>query len=54
MYTKFSAGSINYDLVCTSDYMVERLINEDQVLEINFDGACRKLGIHFLRTFVFL
>ena len=29
MYTKFSAGSINYDLVCTSDYMVERLINED-------------------------
>ena len=37
MYTKFSAGSINYDLVCTSDYMVERLINEDQVLEINFD-----------------
>ena len=21
MYTKFSAGSINYDLVCTSDYM---------------------------------
>ena len=31
MYTKFSAGSINYDLVCTSDYMVERLINEDQV-----------------------
>lgn len=38
MYTKFSAGSINYDLVCTSDYMVERLINEDQVLEINFDN----------------
>ena len=37
MYTKFSAGSINYDLVCTSDYMVERLINEDQVLEINLD-----------------
>ena len=34
MYTKFSAGSINYDLVCTSDYMVERLINEDQVLEM--------------------
>ena len=25
MYTKFSAGSISYDVVCTSDYMVERL-----------------------------
>ena len=37
MYTKFSAGSINYDLVCTSDYMVERLINEGKVSEINFD-----------------
>ncbi len=38
MYTKFSAGSINYDLVCTSDYMVERLIKEDQVLPIHFEN----------------
>lgn len=37
MYTKFSAGSINYDLVCTSDYMVERLINEGAVAPIDFD-----------------
>lgn len=36
MYTKFSAGSINYDIVCTSDYMVERLINEGMVAEIDF------------------
>lgn len=36
MYTKFSAGSINYDVVCTSDYMVERLINEGMVAEIDF------------------
>lgn len=38
MYTKYSAGSINYDLICTSDYMVERLISENQVLEIDFDN----------------
>lgn len=36
MYTKFSAGSIDYDVVCTSDYMVERLINEDKVAPIDF------------------
>lgn len=37
MYTKFSAGSINYDVVCTSDYMVERLIKEGKAAEIDFD-----------------
>ena len=36
MYTKFTAGSINYDVVCTSDYMVERLISEGAVSEIDF------------------
>lgn len=36
MYTKFNAGSINYDVVCTSDYMVERLISEGAVSEIDF------------------
>lgn len=36
MYTKFKAGSISYDAVCTSDYMVERLISEGQVREIDF------------------
>lgn len=36
MYTKFSAGSIPYDVVCTSDYMVERLIGEGKVSEIDF------------------
>lgn len=36
MYTKFSAGSIHYDLICTSDYMVERLIDEGEVAEIDF------------------
>ena len=38
MYTKFSAGSISYDVVCTSDYMVERLIHEGQVAPIDFSS----------------
>ena len=33
MYTKYKAGSINYDVICSSEYMVERLINEGEVLE---------------------
>ena len=35
MYTKYKAGSINYDVICTSDYMVEKLIQEDELLEID-------------------
>ncbi|MFP3154458.1 ABC transporter substrate-binding protein [Lachnospiraceae bacterium ZAX-1] len=38
MYTKYKAGSIDYDLICTSDYMVEKLIKEGEVLELNFDN----------------
>ncbi len=38
MYTKYKAGSIDYDLACTSDYMIEKLIEEGEVLEMNFDN----------------
>ncbi len=38
MYTKYKAGSIDYDLACTSDYMVQKLIEEGEVLEMNFDN----------------
>lgn len=39
MYTKFSAGSISYDVVCTSDYMVEWLIHEGKVAPIDFSSS---------------
>lgn len=26
MYTKYQSGNIPYDLICTSDYMVEKMI----------------------------
>ena len=38
MYTKFSAGSISYDVVRTLDYMVERLIHEGKVAPIDFSS----------------
>jgi spermidine/putrescine-binding protein len=38
MYTKYKAGSIDYDLICTSDYMIQKLIEEDEVIPMNFDN----------------
>ena len=38
MYTKYRAGAIDYDLICTSDYMIEKLIQEGEVLELNYDN----------------
>ncbi len=39
MYAKFTAGTAQYDLVCTSDYMLEKLISEQYVQPINFDNV---------------
>lgn len=38
MYTKYKAGSIDYDLICTSDYMIEKLIGEGEVLPMNYEN----------------
>lgn len=38
MYTKYKAGSISYDVICSSEYMVEKLINEGEVLEMDYPG----------------
>ncbi len=38
MYTKYRAGAIDYDLICTSDYMVEKLIQEGEVLELDYSN----------------
>lgn len=38
MYTKYSSGAISYDLLCTSDYMVKRLIDEGQAQSVDFSS----------------
>ena len=38
MYAKLSSGSVNYDVVIPSDYMIERMIAEDMLAELNFDN----------------
>lgn len=36
LYTKYKSGGISYDLLCTSDYMVKRLIDEGEAQKIDF------------------
>lgn len=37
MYTKYKSGAIDYDVICTSDYIIEKLISEDEVLALDYD-----------------
>lgn len=38
MYIKAKAGASNYDLIISSEYMIERMINENMVNKLNFDN----------------
>lgn len=37
LYPKISSGAIAYDVICPSDYMIQRMIENDMLSEINFD-----------------
>ena len=38
MYPLISIGEVNYDVVCPSDYMINRMIKEDLLAELNYDN----------------
>ncbi len=38
MYPKVEAGAVNYDIVCPSDYMIQKMIQNDLLQEINWDN----------------
>ena len=46
MYAKLSSGSVNYDVVVPSDYMIERMIAEDMLAELNFKNIPHIGNIH--------
>ena len=46
MYAKLSSGSVNYDVVVPSDYMIERMIAEDMLAELNYDNIPHIGNIH--------
>lgn len=37
MYTKLKSGSVNYDVIIPSDYMISRLIDENMLMKLDFD-----------------
>ena len=39
MYAKLSSGSVSYDIVIPSDYMIARMLEEDMLLPIDFDNV---------------
>ncbi len=39
MYPKVAAGATKYDVICPSDYMVEKMIKEDLLREIDFNNV---------------
>lgn len=38
MYPKIEAGAAEYDVVCPSDYMIQKMIEHDLLAELNFDN----------------
>ena len=38
MYSKLSGGGVSYDVIAPSDYMIERLIDEDMLLELDYEN----------------
>ena len=38
MYSKMANGGITVDVIIPSDYMIARMIEEDMLLELNFDN----------------
>ena len=46
MFAKLQSGSVNYDVVVPSDYMIERMIENDMLAELNFDNIPSISNIH--------
>ena len=38
MYPVVEAGGVVYDVVCPSDYMIEKMIKNDMLAEIDFNN----------------
>ena len=45
MYPMVKTGAVNYDVVCPSDYMISKMIQEDMLAELNFDNIPNAVNI---------
>ena len=50
MYPKVQAGAVAYDVVCPSDYMIQRMIENNLLAEINFDNIpnLKNIGTQYM------
>ena len=50
MYPVIEAGGVTYDVVCPSDYMIQRMIENNLLAEINFDNIpnYKEIGQEYL------
>ena len=50
LYPKISSGAIAYDVICPSDYMIQRMIGNNLLSEINFDNIpnLKNIGKQYL------
>lgn len=51
MYPKVQAGAVAYDVVCPSDYMIQRMIENNLLAEINFDNIpnLKNIGEQYMK-----
>lgn len=52
MYPKIKAGAVSYDVVCPSDYMIRKMIDNDLLQPINFDHIpnISNIGKQYMET----
>lgn len=50
MYPKVQAGAVVYDLICPSDYMIQRMVENNLLAEINFDNIpnIKNIGTQYM------
>lgn len=52
MYPKIANGSAKYDVICPSDYMIQRLIDENLLAELEFDNIpnIKNIGERYMES----
>ena len=52
MYPKVEAGAVLYDVVCPSDYMIKKMIDNDMLSEINWENIpnSKNIGAQYYET----
>lgn len=52
MYPKVEAGAVKYDVICPSDYMIKKMIDNGLLLEINFENIpnIKNIGQQYMET----